>query len=117
MAGRRFLNRRRIARGEVWLTRLDPTEGNEIRKTRPCAIVSPDAMNTHLGTVVILPLTSGSRLTRFRAETEFRNMPGLLLGDQIRAVSKSRLLKHVGRLDGDTLRQALRVLREMFEDD
>ena len=107
---------RRIEKGDVWLTQLDPTEGHEIRKTRPCAIVSPDSMNAHLGTVIVMPLTSGSRLTRFRAATEFRTVRGLLLGDQIRAVSKSRLLKHVGRLDDDALRRALAVLREMFEE-
>jgi mRNA interferase MazF len=117
MAGQEVLTARHIARGDVWLTRLDPTEGNEIRKTRPCAIVSPDSMNAHLGTVIVMPLTSGSRLTRFRTATEFRKVPGLLLGDQIRAVSKSRLLKHVGCLDDEALRRALRVLRDMFEDD
>ena len=74
-------------------------------------------MNAHLGAIIVMPLTSGSSLTRFRAATEFRKVRGLLLGDQIRAVSKSRLLKHVGRLDEDSLRRALNVLREMFEDD
>ncbi len=99
------------------MTRLYPTEGSEIRKTRPCAIVSPDAMNAHLRTVIIMPLTSGSKLTRFRTHTEFRKVRGLLLGDQVRVVSKSRLIKHVGSLDDETLRRALYVLRDMFEDD
>ena len=117
MVGQRHLNPRRIEKGDVWLTRLDPTEGNEIRKTRPCAIVSPNSMNAHLGTVIVMPLTSGSRLTRFRAVTEFRKVRGILLGDQIRAVSKSRLLKHLGCLDDETLSQALNVLCEMFEND
>ena len=117
MAGQRFLKVPRMERGEVWLTKLDPTEGSEIRKTRPCAIVSPDAMNAHLRTVIIMPLTTGSSLTRFRAPVEFRKVRGLLLGDQIRVVSKSRLLKHVGRLDGEDLDQGLIVLREMFEKD
>ena len=103
-------------RGEVWLTRLDPTEGNEIRKTRPCAILSPTGMNHYLGTVVVMPLTSGSHVTRFRVPAKFRNVPGLLLGDQIRCVSKQRLLKHLGVLDEATLKEALAVLREMFEE-
>jgi mRNA interferase MazF len=107
---------RRPERGEVWLTRLDPTEGNEIRKTRPCAILSPTGMNGHLGTVIIMPLTSGSHITRFRVPTQFRDVPGLLLGDQIRCVSKQRLLKRVGMLDEATLKDALAVLREMFEE-
>lgn len=117
MVGYQALKASRPARGEVWLTRLDPTEGSEIRKTRPCAIVSPDAMNAHLSTVIIMPLTSGSRLTRFRTSTDFRRVSGLLLGDQIRVVSKSRLLKHVGSVDGETLHRALKVLRDMFEED
>jgi mRNA interferase MazF len=111
------LNVRRAVRGDVWLTRLDPTEGNEIRKTRPCAVISPDAMNSHLGTVIVMPLTSGSRQTRFRVPTAFRGVDGLLLGDQIRCVSKSRLLKQVGSLDEDSLDKALAVLREMFEEE
>lgn len=107
---------RQFMRGDVWLTRLDPTEGNEIRKTRPCAIVSPDAMNAHLGTVIVMPLTIGSRPTRFRVPAEFHAVRGFLLGDQVRCVSKLRLLKHVGTLENEASRQALLVLREMFED-
>ena len=110
------MSERRTRQGEVWLTRLEPTEGNEIRKTRPCAIVSPDGMNAHLGTVIVMPLTSGSRATRFRVSTEFNKVGGFLLADQIRCVSKLRLLKHVGALDTKTLAEALRILREMFEE-
>jgi mRNA interferase MazF len=114
MVGRLGLNQ--YIQGDVWLTKLDPTVGNEIRKTRPCAIVSPDGMNGDLGTVLVMPLTSGSRLTPFRVSTDFRSVRGLLLGDQIRCVSKLRLLKHVGKLDSDALGRALAVLREMFEE-
>ncbi|MBS0482244.1 MAG: type II toxin-antitoxin system PemK/MazF family toxin [Proteobacteria bacterium] len=103
-------------RGEVWLIRLDPTEGNEIRKTRPCVIISPDAMNRHLGTVIVVPLTSGSKPARFRAAIAYRNVPGFLLGDQIRTVSKLRLLKRLGRLDTTATSAALGVLRDMFEE-
>lgn len=104
-------------RGEVWLTRLDPTEGREIRKTRPCLVVTPDVMSRNLGTVVVIPMTSGGQPARFRVATEFRTIPGLLLGDQIRCVSKSRLLKRLGMIDDNTLSRALAVLREMFEED
>lgn len=72
-------------------------------------------MNGYLGTVIVMPLTSGSHRTRFRVPTNFRNIPGLLLGDQIRCVSKLRLIKHLGALDEPTLTAALTVLREMFE--
>jgi mRNA interferase MazF len=103
-------------RGEVWLTRLDPTEGNELRKTRPCVIISPDAMNAGLGTVIVMPLTSGSHAAGFRAPTVFRGIPGFLLGDQLRAVSKGRLIRRVGVIDGKTMGDALAILREMFMD-
>lgn len=103
-------------RGEIWLTRLDPTEGREIRKTRPCLVVTPDGMNAYLGTIGVMPMTSGSQPARFRSPVEFRGVPGLLLGDQIRSVSKTRLLKLLGRIDDAALVAALAVLREMFEE-
>lgn len=110
------MTRIRPLRGEIWLTRLDPTEGHEIRKVRPCLIVSPDAMNDNLGTVTVVPMASGSRLTPFRTATVFRDIPGLLLGDQIRSVAKSRLLKRLSAGDRDMLLAALALLREMFEE-
>ena len=102
--------------GEVWLVRLDPTEGHEIRKTRPCAIVSPDSMNRHIGTVIVMPMTSGSRPMPFRVPVKFRKVPGLLLGDQIRCVSTGRLMRRLGTLDRSASAQARAVLRQMFED-
>lgn len=103
-------------RGDIWLTRLDPVEGHEIRKTRPCLVVTPNSMNVRLGTVAVMPMTTGNRLAPFRVATEYRGIPGLLLGDHVRSVSKSRLLKRLGRIDDDTLSRALAMLREMFED-
>ena len=102
-------------RGDVWLTRLDPTVGNEIRKTRPCLIVSPDAMNRFLGTVMVVPLTSGSSPARFRLPISFADRQGLLLGDQMRSVSKLRLVKQVGSFDEPTLLKALKLLQEIFQ--
>lgn len=104
-------------RGEVWLTRLDPTVGNEIRKTRPCLIISPDSMNAHLGTVIVMPLTSGANPARFRVASLLSDKEGLLLGDQLRSVSKQRLLRMLERINDQTLAAALAILREMFEDD
>lgn len=101
--------------GEVWLTRLDPTVGNEIQKTRPCLVVSPDTMNRHLGTVIVMPMTSGGRTARFRSPVVFSGRSGFLLGDQIRSVSRYRLLKCLGEVDEATLTRALTVLRDMFE--
>jgi len=103
-------------RGDIWLTRLDPAEGREIRKTRPCLVVTPDAMNASVGTVSVMPLTSGSRAAAFRVAVEYRGIPGLLLGDHVRSVAKSRLVKRIGRIDDATLSRALKMLREMFEE-
>jgi mRNA interferase MazF len=104
------------SRGQVWLTRLDPMVGREIRKTRPCLVVSPDGMNRHLGTAIVMPLTSGSALTRFRVPVTFAERDGLILGDQTRSVARERLLKLVGDVDEPTLSAALGTLREMFEE-
>jgi len=103
-------------RGDIWLTRLDPTIGNEIQKTRPCLVVSPDTMNQFLGTAIVMPMTTGNRAEPFRLESSFRNLPGLLLGDRIRSVSRRRLIKLLGRVDDQTITSVLAVLREMFEE-
>lgn len=102
-------------RGEVWLIDLDPTVGSEIRKTRPCLIVSPDAMNEGLRTVTIMPLTSGSRPAPFRVETIFAGREGRLLAEQLRTVDRLRLGKKLGKVSADTLRETLATLTEMFQ--
>lgn len=101
-------------RGEIWLAALDPTLGSEIQKTRPCVAISPDELNASLGTVLIAPMTTGSRPAPFRVPVRFRGKTGLLLADQIRAVDKSRLVARLGRLDARTLAELLRVTGEMF---
>jgi mRNA interferase MazF len=105
-----------VVRGDIWLSRLDPTVGTEIQKTRPCLIVSPDLMNRHLRSVTVMPLTSGSRRGPFRIPTRLGGREGFLLGDQLRTLSKLRLIKRVGEADAATLSAALAVLREMFEE-
>jgi mRNA interferase MazF len=103
-----------VKRGEVWLAALDPTLGSEIQKTRPCLIVSPDEMNTHLRTATVVPLTSGSRPAPFRVAVTFKGKSGLLLVDQMRTLDRVRLVKRMGRVDAVILRETLAVLREMF---
>ena len=110
------VNRATVRRGDIWLARLDPTVGNEIQKTRPCLIVSPNLMNRFLGTVTVLPMTSGGKPEPFRLESSFDDKMGLILGDQIRSVSKQRLIKLLGQADAITLSGALGLLREMFEE-
>ena len=105
-----------ILRGEIWLSKLDPTVGTEIQKTRPCLIVSPDVMNEQLRSVIVMPLTSGSFWRPFRLPTQLGGRDGFLLGDQIRTLSKKRLVKKVAVADAATLSAGLAILREMFEE-
>lgn len=105
-----------MRRGEVWLCTLDPTVGGEIRKTRPCLVISPDGLNQRLQTVIVAPLTSGTRLTRFRVPADFAGTPGLILPDQLRTLDKARLVRRLGRVDRAALRATLAVLGEMFSE-
>lgn len=100
--------------GEIWLAQLDPTVGNEIRKTRPCVVVSPSEMNTHLRTVIVAPMTTGSRPAGFRIALSFQGKQGLLLLDQIRALDRMRLIKRLGALRPQTLALSLQTLQAMF---
>ncbi len=103
-----------VKRGEVWLTRLDPTEGSEIRKTRPCVIVSPDRLSHH-DIFIVAPMSSGDAKARFRVEVVFQEKAGRVLPDQVRSVARSRLIRRLGNLEEETLDQVLAVLRLMFE--
>lgn len=103
-----------MKRGEIWLATLDPTIGGEIRKTRPCLIVSPDELNAHLRTVIVAPMTSGSRPAPFRVAIKFRRKQGLVLPDQLRTLDKTRLVNRLGKADAATMGAVLAVLGEMF---
>ena len=102
------------SRGDVYLVSLNPTEGHEIRKTRPCVIVSPDELNTNLSAFVVAPMTRGGHLYPFRIACRFEKKAGFIVLDQIRTVDRKRLMKRLGRLTPTTLAKALGVLREMF---
>ena len=106
--------RARPARGEVWLINLDPTIGSEVQKTRPCVVISPPEINDHLPTMIVAPLTSGSRPAPFRVATSVAGKSGLMLLEQVRAVDARRLVKKVGQIDRLTLSAALAVLRSLF---
>jgi len=101
-------------RGEVFLVALDPTLGREIRKTRPCVIVSPDELNGALSTFIVAPLTTGSHPYPFRIPCRLAGKSGHVVLDQIRTVDRARLVKKVGRLSPGTLESVLGVLQEMF---
>ena len=106
-----------INTGDVWLATLDPTVGSEIQKTRPCVVVSPIEMNAYLRTVIVVPMTTGSRPAGFRVPLTFQGKPGLILLDQIRTLDKSRLVKKMGSVQKATLSKALHTLQDVFEPD
>jgi mRNA interferase MazF len=103
-----------VRRGDVFLVNLDPTLGGEIRKTRPCVVVSPDELNAHLRTLIVAPLTSGGHAYPFRVPCRFQRRSGHVVIDQIRTVDRERLVRRLGRLSPPTLQHILSVLQEMF---
>lgn len=102
------------ARGDVFLVTLSPTRGREIRKTRPCVVVSPDELNASMGTFIIAPLTTGAYRYPFRVACSFQNRAGHIVLDQLRTVDRSRLERKLGSIDTTTLAQSLDVLQSMF---
>ena len=100
--------------GEIWLAQLDPTLGSEIQKTRPWVVVSPDEMNAHLRTVIVAPMTTGSRPAGFRIAVTFQRKQGLIVLDQIRTLDRVRLVKRLGSLRPATLAVTLRTLQALF---
>ena len=101
-------------RGEVFLVDLSPTRGSEIRKTRPCVVVSPDELNEDMRTFIVAPLTTGGHQYPFRVACRFAGKNGYLVLDQIRTIDRARLMRRLGRLAPPTLASALSALREMF---
>lgn len=101
-------------RFEVFLVSLDPTVGSEIRKTRPCVVISPDEMNVHIRTVIVAPMTTKGRPYPSRIECKFRGKRGQIVLDQIRTVDRSRLVKHVGKLTEEQTKAVLSALAAIF---
>lgn len=102
-----------IKRYEVYLVNLEPTVGYEIKKTRPCVIVSPDEMKV-LKTVIIAPMTTVIRDFPFRVHIYFEEKEGQVALDQIRCVDKIRLIKKLGAIDNHPANEISRVLIQMF---
>ncbi len=103
-----------VKRGEIWMVNLDPTVGSEIKKARPCVIVSPVELNDHLKTVMVAPMTSKGFVAPFRIPVTHAGTKGLILLDQIRTVDKVRLAKKLGAVSAKTLTAALTTLQEVF---
>ena len=103
-----------VKRGEIWLAALDPALGSEIRKTRPCIVVSPPEMHDWLRTAIVAPMTTGSHAAPFRIPMQFQGKSGLVLLDQVRTLDKVRLVKRLGTVRAATLQEILRTLQEVF---
>lgn len=101
-------------RGDVYLIVLDPTLGREIKKTRPCVVVSPDELNRHLSTFIVAPLMTGAFDYPFRVACRFKKKDSHIVLDQIRTIDRRRLVRRMGRISEPALAKALGTLREMF---
>ena len=109
-----MVERNPVRRFEVHLISLDPTKGSEIKKTRPCVIISPDEMNKHIRTIIIAPMSSTIKNYPTRVTTTFQGKKGQVVLDQIRTVDKSRLIKKLGSISSSAEEKILSVLQEMF---
>jgi len=101
-------------RFEIYLVNLDPAVGHEIRKTRPCLVVSPDEMNRHVQTVIVAPMTTKGQLYPTRVPCTFQGKRGQIVLDQIRAMDRVRLVKRLGKLTRASAAGVLAVLGAMF---
>ncbi len=101
-------------RFDVYLVTLDPAVGREIKKTRPCLVVSPDEMNRFIRTVIVVPMTTRGRPYPTRVPCRFKGKVGQVVLDQLRTVDTERLVKRLGTIDAATRASVLRVLGEMF---
>lgn len=105
---------RTIDRGAVYLVELDPTRGSEIRKARPCLVVSPDELNHHLRTVIVAPMTTGGQPYPWRVPCRFRNKTGAVAIDQLRTVDRERLVQRAGSVPEANVAAVLAKLTELF---
>jgi len=105
-----------VIRFEVYLVNLDPTVGHEIKKSRPCLVISPDEMNRYISTVIVAPMTTKGRNYPTRVPCTFQGKEGQVVIDQLRTVDKIRLAKRLGKIDPDTQTHVFSVLSELFSE-
>ena len=103
-----------VKRFDVFLVNLDPTVGSEIKKTRPCLVISPDEMNRHIATVIVAPMTTKGRPYPTRVACRFKGKDGQVVLDQICTIDKARLVRKLGRISRSSQPRVLAVLAEMF---
>lgn len=101
---------------QIVLVNLDPTLGGEIKKTRPCVVISPDEMNKHLRTIVVAPMTTKARKYPTRAEVKHDGKTGYIVLDQIRTIDKIRIVRHLGRLTRPEIKEVKSIIKETFVD-
>ena len=101
---------------DIFLVTLDPSFGHEIKKSRPCVVISPDEMNKNIATVIIAPMTTKSHQYPTRVSVAFKRKNGWIVLDQIRTVDKRRLIKKKGRIGNTTIQQIKSALQEMLID-
>jgi len=104
----------KVNRFDVYLINLDPTQGSEIKKIRPCLVISPDEMNRFISTVIVAPMTTKGRDYPTRVTCKFQGKQGQIVLDQIRTVDKSRLIRKLGKIDKNSQTEVLAILTEMF---
>jgi mRNA interferase MazF len=101
---------------EIVLVNLDPTIGSEIQKTRTCVIISPNEMNKYLSTIVVAPMTSNLNKYPSRVNVNYDSKKGMIAIDQIRAIDKKRIVKHLGKLSKTEIKSTKAVIKEAFVD-
>ncbi len=106
----------KIAQYQVVIVNFDPTIGSEIKKTRPCVVISPDEMNKHLRTVIIAPLTSSSKDYPTRIKVKFQGKDGWVVIDQIRTIDKARITKITAKLSPIEIQSIKQILKETLVD-
>ena len=99
---------------EVVLVNLDPTLGSEIRKTRPCVVISPDELNRNLRTLVIAPMTTNLRNYPTRVKIKFEGKEGRIAIDQIRTIDSRRIMKKIGKIKTDEIKNVKEVIRQTY---
>ena len=103
-----------VNRFDVFLVNLDPTIGSEIKKTRPCLIISPNEINHYISTVIVTPMTTKGQLYPTRVTCQFQGKEGQIVLDQIRTINKTRLIKLLGQITTEEQKAVLDILAEMF---
>ncbi len=103
-----------VNRFDIFLVNLDPTVGSEIKKTRPCLVISPDEMNRHIRTIIVAPMTTAGKDYPTRVSCTFKKKSGQIVLDQIQTIDKIRLIKKIGTINPHTQTEVISVLQRLF---